>query len=119
MSIPLLKQLYDHFDQHKLPSRENLKNTLIRDYEVDPNQVEACIDHFRSDGLFGGLISSVSGAEQVMIEQAKGSKPAHETALEDDEETTSERVPDLRLLNGPREQERMLHSLVPRHHKEF
>ncbi len=63
MNIPLFKRLYEHFDQHRIPAHENLRNTLIRDYQVAPDLVDGCISRFRADGKFVGLIRESAGAE--------------------------------------------------------
>jgi hypothetical protein len=68
----LFKKLYEHFDQHRIPSHENFKNTLIRDYKLDANLVDGCINQFKADGKFVGLIRSVAGADRVSIGDAGG-----------------------------------------------
>ena len=66
-SIPLFNELYEKFDQAKIPAGGNFRNTLIRDHNVDPSVADKCIEHFTSDGKFVGLIRTVSGSERVDI----------------------------------------------------
>lgn len=72
MNILLFKRLYEHFDQHRIPAQENLRNTFIRDYQVAPKLVDECIARFRADGQFVGLIREIAGAERVSIQDAPG-----------------------------------------------
>lgn len=69
-NIPMFQRLYDHFDQHKIPPRENFRNTLFRDFGVDPQLADECVEHFRADGRFAGLIRDIAGAERVSIQDA-------------------------------------------------
>jgi len=68
--IPLFNELYDKFDQAKLPAAQNFKNTLVRDHNVDAAVAEKCIEQFTADGKFVGLIRVVSGSERVDIPTA-------------------------------------------------
>lgn len=70
MNIELFKQLYKHYDQHKLPSHDNFKNTLIRDYNLDSSLVDECIDKFEANGKFVGLIRNIAGADHVSMYDA-------------------------------------------------
>ena len=70
LNVTLCKKLYGHFDQHKIPSHANFKNSLIRDYNLDANLVDGCINQFEADGKFAGLIRRVAGADRVSISDA-------------------------------------------------
>jgi hypothetical protein len=99
MRIELFRKLFEHYDQHNIPAHANLKNTLIRDYELDPEQAEECISYFRGNGLFVGLIRTVSGSEWVDISRAINSIPASNWTPSDEEDSGDERITDLRLLD--------------------
>ena len=71
-TIELFGRLYKHFDQHKIPPHENFKNTLIRDFDLDASLVDDCINLFKADGKFVGLIRQVSGSDRVSIHDRGG-----------------------------------------------
>jgi predicted nucleotide-binding protein len=68
--IPLFNELYNHFDQRKIPPMANFRSTLVRDYGVEPEIAEACASHFVADGRFAGLIRNLAGADRVSVHDA-------------------------------------------------
>lgn len=78
-NISLFADLYKHFDQAKLPTDVNFKNTLIREYNVDPEATDQCIAQFKSDGKYVGLIRAVGGADRVDIPHAEASVGSTDT----------------------------------------
>jgi predicted nucleotide-binding protein len=44
---------------------------LIRHFNVDPTLVDECIDHFRADGRFAGLIRNIAGGERVDLQASQ------------------------------------------------
>lgn len=91
-AIPLFKELYEKFDQAKLPAPQNFRNTLIRDHNVDPSVADKCIEHFTANGKFVGLIRMVAGSERVDIPTAK-EVAASGTAPSDDAEDLDDGAP--------------------------
>jgi hypothetical protein len=83
-SISLFKELYEKFDQAKLPVLQNFRNTLIRDHNVDPSVADKCIEQFTADGKFVGLIRVVAGSERVDIPTAMDAAAAGAKNYEDD-----------------------------------
>jgi hypothetical protein len=67
LNVTLFKKLYEHFDQHKIPSHENFKNTLIRDYNLDANLVADCINQFKADAKFAGLTAASQGQTESVL----------------------------------------------------
>jgi hypothetical protein len=72
MRVDLLRRLYEHFDQHKIPAPQILNNILVRQFDVDPELAEGCVERFLADGRFVGLIRTIAGAEMVSIHDATG-----------------------------------------------
>ncbi len=103
MGVDLFQRLYKHFDQHKLPPRDNFKNTLIRDYGIDASLADDCINHFEADGKFVGLIRTIAGAVRVSLHDAgdvqqDGVKPSIDEDLTEEFEEGS--IPELRLVTA-------------------
>lgn len=73
LMVDLFQRLYKHFDQHRVPPAENFRNTLIRDFGIDATLADECVDHFRADGRFTGLIQNISGGERVRLSDALAS----------------------------------------------
>jgi predicted nucleotide-binding protein len=69
-NIPIYDDLYRKFDQAKLPPDVNFRNTLIREHYVEPGFSNECIEFFKADGKFTGLIRDVSGSDRVDLQQA-------------------------------------------------
>lgn len=114
INIELFGKLYQHFDQHKIPSHENFKNTLLRDYDVEPSLVDDCINQFKDDGKFVGLIRQVAGSDQVTTTDAGELAEISETKRGEEEEIAEKEVlqppsdtdrtkpPSPRMLQNPR-----------------
>jgi Predicted nucleotide-binding protein containing TIR-like domain len=107
LNIALFKKLYEHFDQHKIPSHENFKNTLMRDYSLDPDLVNDCINQFKADGKFVGLIRNVAGADRVSVDDA--GECSEITESEPGNEKSSEDEP---AISGPSSEPRTYNPLV-------
>ena len=71
-NIELYKRLFEHFDQHKIPPIVNFKNTLMREFSVDPEWAEDCATQFIKNGKFVGLIRNIAGEDRVSIHDAGG-----------------------------------------------
>jgi predicted nucleotide-binding protein len=90
-NIELFKKLYEHFNQHKIPPHEHFKNTLIRDYKLETSLADECINLFKADGKYVGLIRHIAGADRVSIHDAS-SLPV--ISVETKEESKEDNLPD-------------------------
>lgn len=69
--VDLFFRIYRHVDGNKIASSTNLRNTLVRDFQVDACHAEACIQLLLKNGRLVGLVRKVSGDERVTISLAQ------------------------------------------------
>jgi predicted nucleotide-binding protein len=107
-SIELFKKLYEHFDQHRIPPHENFKNTLIRDYELDASLADECINQFKADGKFVGLIRQIAGEDRISIHDAVNQK----LVIEEIEEKKAAEEKE-KKKEAPEEEKKKVSELLP------
>jgi predicted nucleotide-binding protein len=79
-TIPLFKQLLDHFNNAKLPSTDFLANTLERQYGIDAAWSSEASKVFVETARFVGVVRDVSGTPYVMMDSGSLPIPATEAS---------------------------------------
>jgi predicted nucleotide-binding protein len=63
-----IRQVFEHYDQARLPSGEFFRNALEREFGISRAHAEEFEERIVKDGRFVGVIQDISGAPHVMIE---------------------------------------------------
>jgi hypothetical protein len=86
---PLLKKIYDHYDENKVPELGMFKNVLTRTFGIKAERVNDAADIILNNARFAGLIQNISGAEYLNVTkatqgmEAPPSSPTPPTPLEE------------------------------------
>ncbi|MDC8451319.1 MAG: nucleotide-binding protein [Candidatus Nitrosotalea sp.] len=64
----LLKRIYAHYADNKLPSEQLLKNVLEREFNVAPERTTECYNLIVENGKLTGIIRNVSGSPYVVLD---------------------------------------------------
>lgn len=75
LSISLFHRLSNHFNGNKIPQEQHLRNSLIRDFQIDPDWVSQTVHGFIENARFVGLVRKISGADRIDLSGA--SSPGH------------------------------------------
>jgi len=65
----LLKRIYEHYRDAKLPSGDFFKNVVEREFGVPREWVDDCIEILVENGRFTNIIKDVAGAPYVVFER--------------------------------------------------
>jgi predicted nucleotide-binding protein len=68
LTPPLFKQVYDYYKGKKVPDRQFLVNTVVREFKVPQGSADAFADIFLANLRFVGLIRSTPGGEWLANE---------------------------------------------------
>lgn len=75
LAIPLFSRLAKHFDSNKIPQDQHFRNTLIRDFHIDPDWAVQAVHGFIKNARFVGIVRTIAGAERIDLSGA--SSPEH------------------------------------------
>jgi len=86
----LFRRIYDYYRGKKFPQPEFFKNTVVREFNVAPEQAEKCVEVFTRNMRFVGLIKATPGGEWLAQHTADAEpKPSNGVAETVNAETES------------------------------
>jgi predicted nucleotide-binding protein len=62
------RSIFDYYKGKRFPDRQFFVNTIIREFNVDPKQAEACVDVFTANMRYVGLIKDTPGGDWLAKE---------------------------------------------------
>lgn len=62
------RAIYDYYKGKKFPEKQFFVNTVVREFNVDPKQAEACVDVFEKNMRYVGLIRVTPGGDWLSAE---------------------------------------------------
>jgi predicted nucleotide-binding protein len=85
LAIPLYKRLASHFDGNRIPQEQHFRNTLIRDFDIDPDWATQTVQDFVANAKFVGLVRTISGVDRIDLSGALESGGVSTTTFESEE----------------------------------
>ena len=70
---PLVKSIYEHFNNNKLPEYGIAKNILIRNFEVKEKNTEQAWTIIKENASFSGVLHKIQGSEYINLSKVKTS----------------------------------------------
>jgi len=84
--IPLFASLVEHFKNNRVPDPKLFQNTLIRQFNVDPNTAPEAVNVFLKTGRYVGVIAEVGGKERVLSAEEMRSRLGDQAPQDEDVE---------------------------------
>lgn len=70
LSNALFSKLAHHFDGNKIPQQNHFRNSLIRDFQVDPEWADHVARLFLENARYVGIVRTISGTERIDLSGA-------------------------------------------------
>src|SRR5437667_4586236 len=84
--VPLYQQFYTKFDKNKVPRKDLLENTLVREFKIPAEDTATCYDMLLKNARELEIITNIKGSDYFQLSNLSAGEVPEASAVEEEEE---------------------------------